>query len=70
MLHTFVFWAENKTDPTYFTECLKEFYKDMLGNDLDEINDVTLEELLKAMEVYIDVDDKRAILVYESNVLE
>jgi hypothetical protein len=70
MLHTFVFWAENETDPIYFTSCLKEFYKDMLGSGLDEINDVTLEELLKAMEVYVDVDDKRAILIYESNVLE
>ena len=70
MVHTFVFWAENQTDPFLFTDSLKIFYKDFLGDDVDNIDPIVLENLLASMEVLVDVNDYRAILIYQSNILQ
>lgn len=65
--HTYIFLADTDADPIFFTECLKDFYKDMLGDHLENIDESFLEQALSEMEVFVDMDENRAILVYETN---
>jgi len=61
----YIFLAESNTEPLLLKEYLMDFLSRMLKLDARKENSEILDLILLGMEVYVDINEERIILVYE-----
>ena len=61
----YIFYAETSTEPDMLRDELNDFLNRMLQIDTEKMDKEVLDFILSGMEVLVDVDEKRVILIYE-----
>ena len=61
----YIFYAETSTEPDMLRDELNDFLNRMLQIDTKKMDKEVLDFILSGMEVLVDVDEKRVILIYE-----
>jgi hypothetical protein len=61
----YIFLAESSTEPVVLKNYLMDFLSRMLKLDAHQEDPEILDLILAGMEVYVDVNEERIILVYE-----